>query len=369
VHIRSRIDAVIDRALSEKKIVGAVVCIAKEGEQVYARAAGFADREAQKPIAEKAIFRLASVTKPLVSATALALIEHGLLSLEDKVATYLPYFTPRTADGAIAAITIRHLLTHTSGLGYDYSADPSICTGLRATDFDYEQNFSRVAKFPLSFAPGERWQYSVSTDVLGAVVAKAAGSTLEEAVAKYVTVPLGMNDTAFHVVDIERLATPYGDASPEPSRMGDPHDVIDAAGNKITFSPGRIFNRKAFQSGGAGAAGSAPDLLIFLETLRMGGGAILKPETVDRAFANQIGDVAMTDDHAGKRFSFLGAVHVDPAAAQSPCAPGTLDWGGIYGHAWYVDRRNALTIVSFTNTAVEGCVGRFPKDVCAAVYG
>jgi CubicO group peptidase (beta-lactamase class C family) len=367
--MRARIDAVVDRAIANKTIVGSVVLVAKDGEKVYARAAGFADREAQKPVAENTIFRLASVTKPLVSAAALAMIERGSLSLEDKVSNYLPYFVPKTKNGAASSITVRHLLTHTSGLGYDYSADPSICTGLQNTDFNFEQNFSRVAKFPLSFAPGERWQYSISTDVLGAVVAKAAASTLEQAVAKYVTDPLGMKDTAFRVVDIGRLATPYGDARPEPARMSDPHDVVSEGGYAVTFSPGRIFNDKAFQSGGAGAAGSASDLLIFLETLCKGGGAILKPETVDRAFANQIGDVAMREEDAGRRFGFLGSVFVDPARAQEPCGPGTVQWGGVYGHSWYVDRRNGLTIISFSNTAVEGCVGRFPKDVCAAVYG
>jgi CubicO group peptidase (beta-lactamase class C family) len=367
--MRARIDAVVDRAIANKTIVGTVVLVAKDGERVYARCAGFADRESGKPIAENTIFRLASVTKPIVAATALALIERGLMSLEDKVADHLAYFTPKTKKGAPAAITIRHLLTHTSGLGYDYSADPSICTGLQQTDFDFEQNFSRVAKLPLFFLPGERWEYSIASDVLGAVVAKVAGSTLEEAVAKYVTTPLGLKDTTFHVVDVERLATPYGDAKPEPVRMGDPHDVSDPDGRTITFSPGRIFNHKAFQSGGAGAAGTAPDLLTFLETMRGGGGAILKPETVDRAFANQIGDVAMRPHDAGRRFGFFGAVLVDPTEAQSPCAPGTVDWGGVYGHAWYVDRRSKTTIVVFTNTALEGCIGNYPKDIRDAVYG
>jgi CubicO group peptidase (beta-lactamase class C family) len=367
--MRARIDAVVDRAIANKTIVGAVVLVARDGERVYARAAGFADRESGKAVAENTIFRLASVTKPLVAATTLAMVERGLLSLEDKVADHLPYFTPKTKNGAPAAITIRHLLTHTSGLAYDFSADPSISTGLQATNFDFEQNFSRVAKLPLSFAPGERWEYSVAIDVLGAVIAKATGQTLEDAVAKYVTGPLGMNDTAFHVVDVNRLATPYGDAKPEPVRMGDPHVVPDPDGRKVTFSPGRIFNAKAFQSGGGGAVGTAPDVLTFLETIRQGGGPILKPETVDRAFANQIGDVAMRPHDAGKRFGFFGAVLVDPAQAQSPCAPGSVEWGGVYGHSWYVDRQSRTTIVIFTNTALEGCIGVYPKDIRNAVYG
>ena len=367
--MQSRIDAVIDRAISAQKVVGAVVLVAKDGDEAYARAAGLADREAAIAIRENAIFRFASVTKPLVAATALAMIERGLLSLDDNVARYLPYFTPKTPDGAQPAIAIRRLLSHTSGLGYDYSADPTITTGLQATDFDFEQNFSRVAKLPLSFAPGERWQYSIAVDVLGAVIANIIGGTLESAVKRYVTDPLGMTDTAFHVVDVKRLATPYGDSEPAPARMGDPHVVTDAEGNKIRFSPGRIFNPKAFQSGGAGAVGSAPDFLKFLEALRTGGGAILKPETVDMALANQIGAAPMRAGDAGRRFGFLGAIAVDPDQAKTPASPGALDWGGIYGHSWYLDRANKLSIVIFTNTAIEGCDGRFPKDVRDAVYG
>jgi len=122
VAMQARIDAVIDRAISTNKIVGAVVLVARDGDEAYARAAGFADREAAIAIRENAIFRFASVTKPLVAATALAMIEQGLLSLDDDVARYLPYFTPKTPDGARPAIAIRRLLSHTSGLGYDYSA-------------------------------------------------------------------------------------------------------------------------------------------------------------------------------------------------------------------------------------------------------
>ena len=368
--MQSRLDAVVGNAIGAgNTIVGTVVLVARDGRPAYARAAGFADREAGLAIQQDAIFRLASVTKPLVAATALALIERGQLSLDGAVAGYLPYFTPKAPDGTPGRILIRHLLTHTSGLGYDYSADPVITTGIQQTDLDYEQNFTRVARQPLLFAPGAGWQYSTAIDVLGAVIAMRTGGTLEAAVERCVTGPLGMKDTAFHVTDLTRLAVPYGDAVPGPVRMGDPHTVTDSTGESTDFSPGRIFNGNAFQSGGAGAVGSAPDFLKFLEALRLGGAPILKSETMAAAVSNQIGDLPRRPTDQGQRFGFLGAIVVDPKAANSPVAPGTFRWGGIYGHDWFVDPANKLSVAIFSNTAVEGCVGQYPKDIRNAVYG
>src|SRR5690348_4194489 len=116
--LKQRVDAAIDAALGNR-IVGCVVQISERGRPIYARSAGFADREAGTPAREDTIFRLASVTKPIVAATALRMIDLGLLSLDDPVTKYLPFITPSTADGPAPAILVRHLLTHTSGLTYD----------------------------------------------------------------------------------------------------------------------------------------------------------------------------------------------------------------------------------------------------------
>ncbi|KKB10752.1 hypothetical protein VE25_16285 [Devosia geojensis] len=363
----SLLDHVIDSAIARRKIVGTVVLVARSGEVVYRRTAGFADREAGKPIAENTIFRLASVTKPIVAATALAMIERGRLGLDDVVAGHLPYFTPKLPDGRQPAITVRQLLTHTAGLGYAYS-DPAISTGLGNTDFDFEANFTRVAALPLFYEPGTAWQYSVAIDVLGAVIAKVEGTTLGEAAARYVTGPLGMADTGFAVTDLSRLAVPYGDAQPEPERMGDPHVVVDANEGRKLFSPSRIFNPRAFQSGGAGMVGTAADILEFLEALRRGGDPILSAETTAMAMRNQIGDLPRADS-PGMRFGFLGAVLDDPAAAGWTSAPGTVNWGGVYGHSWFIDPANGLSVAIMSNTALEGCTGQFPADVRNAVYG
>jgi CubicO group peptidase (beta-lactamase class C family) len=115
-------------------------------------------------------------------------------------------------------------------------------------------------------------------------------------------------------------------------------------------------------------AGTAPDFMRFLEAIRTGGAPILKPQTVAEASRNQIGDLAREEKDAGFRFGLMSAVLADPAAAQSPQSAGSLEWGGIYGHYWFVDRAAGLSVVSFTNTAVEGCLGQFPKEVRRAAY-
>ena len=362
----AHVDAVMDTAIANEKIVGAELVVFRDGTEIIRRTAGWFDREAGTPMPSNAIYRLASVTKPIVAATALAMVDKGLLSLDDEVSIHLPYFTPKAPDGSPARITIHHLLTHTSGLAYAYPDDPSISGGLGPTDNDFETNFSRVARQPLLFAPGTGWTYSMAIDVLGAALAAISGGTLEDAVRTHVTGPLGMSETGFFVADRARLAKPYADGTP-PLPMGEPHLVYNEAGAATHFSPARIFSDKAFQSGGAGMAGTPGDIARFLETLRIGGGTIIKPETIALAFSNRIDTIARADA-PGQRFGYFGAVVDDPAAANSPSAPGTVNWGGVYGHSWLVDPANRLTIVSMSNTALEGCTGQYPKDLIRAVY-
>lgn len=366
--LSERLDAVVEGALG-RRIVGSVTLVARDGNLVYARAVGWQDREAGVPMRRDSIFRLASVTKPMVVATALAMIERELLGLDQAVSDHLPYFRTRLADGREAPILIRHLLTHTSGLGYDFSADPLITTGSEPTEMGFEENFSRVAALPLAFEPGTQWQYGLSTDVLGAVVASVHGGTLGDAVHQYVTRPLGMQDTSFAVSDRGRLAVPYANATPSPRRMGDVDPIaVDGIGI-VPLAPSRIFNTRAFQSAGAGAAGTANDIFKLLETLRAGGGEILRPDTVAVAMRNQIGDLPRGPGDAGQPFGFFGAVLTDPKAARSPQGSGTVRWGGSYGHDWSIDPTNGLTILSMTNTVPEGCYGGYPVEVRNAVYG
>lgn len=373
-----RIDRAIDQALSEGRIVGTVVLIARDGQPVYRRAAGFADREAGRPMREDALFRLASVTKLIVSVAALALVSRGTLALDMPVTSWLPAFRPPLPDGTAARITLRHLMTHTAGFGYGFLEPESgpyhragISDGMDRVGFSLDENLRRLAAVPLLYPPGTAWTYSLATDVLGAVVAAAFGAPLPNAVHALVTAPLGLADTAFDVRDAARLATPYASDAPAPRRMREPDAVPMLEGMApIAMDPGRAFDTSAFPSGGAGMVGSADDILRLLETLRTGGGALLPPALVAEMGRGQTGDLDIPA-WPGWGFGLGFSVLRDQNAAATPEAPGTWRWGGAYGHSWFVDHAPGLSVVALTNTALEGMSGggRFPQDLRDAVYG
>ena len=360
--MQARLDAAIAAALGSR-IVGCVVLVRRGGDLIHMRAAGFADREAGRKMRADAIFRLASVTKPIVAAAALRMHDLGLLGLDDPVAKYLPDFRPASPDGTVSDISIRQLLSHSSGLTYGGGGD--YARGLSGPLISLAENMARLAGEPLVFAPGKGWEYGMSIDVLGGVIAAINGSDLAAVVARYVTGPLGMADTAFGVGDPARLAVPYADATP-PRLMGEPEGVVDSSGGITVFSPGRILEPAAPQSGGAGMAGTAADVMALLEGLRAGG--LFTSATRAAAFANQIGDLERGPRDAGKRFGFLGAVVVDPVAAGTALPAGAVDWGGAWGHNWVIDRASQTSIVTCTNTAFEGCNGAFREDIFRAVF-
>jgi CubicO group peptidase (beta-lactamase class C family) len=369
----ARVDEIVDQAVTEQRIVGAMILVARRGEVLYSRAAGLADRDTKTPVAADAIFRLASVTKPVVATAALALVDAGTIGLGDPVTRFIPEFRPKLADGSEPVITIKHLLTHTAGLSYGFRqpADgpyhqAGVSDGLDQPGLSMAENLSRIVSVPLSYRPGSSWSYSVAMDVLGEAMARATGASLPELVDRLVVEPLGMQDTAFTVRDRSRLVTPYADGPGKAVAMGEHHRVPFGDG-AISFTPGRVFVPASFASGGTGMNGTAGDVLKLLEALRSGGRSIIRPETA----------VAMTTDTiAGIETSLPGwgwglgfGVLRDPRAAATPQNAGTWRWGGVYGHSWFVDPALDLTVVALTNTAIAGMTGAFPDALRNAIYG
>lgn len=379
------IDAAIDQALADARIVGAVVLVARDGRIVYRRAAGLADREAGTPMREDAVFRLASLSKPLVTAAALRLVELAKISLADPVTRTLPAFRPALPNGETPTITLRHLLTHTAGLSYGFMQKPdgpyhraNVSDGLDQPGLAMRDELDRLTRAGLAYRPGERWDYSVSMDVLGAVLEAVEGRDLEAVMEEHVSGALGLASMGFDLKPGQRarLAAAYADGRPAPVR-------IPEAGHRVHFPPGiplyeglagihlvpaRVFDAASFRSSGAGMVGNAPDMLTFIETLRTGGTPILKPETAAAMMTVQTGALPIPNRGPGWAFGFGGAILTDPAAAASPQSVGTYGWGGVWGHSWFVDPGKRLSVVSLTNTALEGMMGRYVRDLRDAVY-
>ena len=372
--LSTRIEGVVAQAIAEKRLVGAVVLVSRGGKLIHHQAAGLADREAGRRMQEDAIFRFASVTKPIVSTVVMKLVEEGRLRLDDPVTRFLPDFRPMLPDRTQPVITVRQLLTHTSGLSYRFfepSGSPyhtlNVSDGMDQPGLSLNENLRRLGQAPLGFAPGAKWSYSLGIDVLGGVLEAASGEPLPALVQRLVTGPLGMKDTGFAVADSTRLAAPYADGKPEPVKITDEMAVPFGA-SAILFNPSRALEPASFASGGAGMVGTAGDLLRFLEVIRTGGVPILKRGTVAAMMQDQVGVQAATQG-PGWGFGYGWAVLDDPKVAATPQAKGTLQWGGAYGHRWFVDPANELVVVALTNTTFEGMAGPFVQQLRDAIYG
>ncbi|VFT06192.1 putative beta lactamase [Pseudomonas aeruginosa] len=337
--LAEHVDQAIEAAFADQRLVGAVVLVAHRGQWLYRRAAGLADREAGRTMGEDSLFRLASVSKPIVSVAALSLVDEGRLALDEPIADWLPAFRPRLADGREARITPRQLLSHSAGLGYRFLeadadgpyARAGISDGMDLPGFDLAENLRRLASVPLLYEPGRAWGYSLATDVLGALVARVDGRPLAEALRQRVGIPAGMRDSGFLCADAQRLAAVYVSDRPRPRRMAERETVApfeDSVG--IRFEPSRAFEPSAYASGGAGMIGSAGDVLRLLEILRQGGAPLLTPGLVEEMGRDQVPGLELPAN-PGFGFGLGFSVLRDPAIAQSPESPGTWRWAAPTG--------------------------------------
>jgi CubicO group peptidase (beta-lactamase class C family) len=371
--VRDSVGVVIDAAVSSGRIVGAVVLVSRNGRLVFRRAAGFADREAKQAMRVDSIFRFASLTKPIVSVAAMALLEQNLFDLEDPVMKFIPSFRPKLPDGREPVITIRHLMTHTAGLTYKLFEPgdgpyhrTNVSDGMDQPGLSIEENLLRITAAGLLYEPGTAWGYSIATDVLGEVLARAANAPLPALVRELIAGPASMHDTGFTVVEPQRLVRQYADGSSTPVRMS-AHQLVPFQGGALSFAPDRLFNPKSYPSGGGGLVGTAGDFLAFLETMRKGGAPLLAAKGMALLTQNAIGEMSLF--LPGWKFGLGWGLLDDPSQTATPQSRGSWTWGGVYGNSWFVDPANGLVVVILTNTSVAGMVGAFPDAVRDAVYG
>jgi CubicO group peptidase (beta-lactamase class C family) len=357
----ARLDAAMNRYVTADLVAGTVSLVLRDGQVVYEKAHGWRDREQRVAMTSDTIFRIASQTKAITSVAALILLEEGRLGLTDPVSRYIPGFAQTTvmqpsATGpapvaARRAITIRDVMTHTSGFSYGTGRDvaalyeakglgPAAGNGWYFADKDEPvcAAIERLALLPAVSQPGETWVYGYSTDILGCVVERIAGVSLDEYLRTKIFEPLKMRDTSFFLSESQRsrLAVVYASGAdgkavraPEGSR-GQGHYVTGP--------------RQGF-SGGAGLLSTARDYARFLEMIRNGGALdgvrILSPRTVALLTTNQIGTLYPTP---GMGWSLAFEI-TERLGANGLDAPGTYGWGGAYGSVYKVDPSSKLVMV------------------------
>ncbi|MEZ5404139.1 MAG: serine hydrolase domain-containing protein [Bryobacteraceae bacterium] len=353
-----RVDHLLDRFVAEKKIAGAVALVLRDGVPVYERAVGWADIEAKRKMTTDTIFRIASQSKAITSAAVLALVEDGKIGLDQRAGDFIPTFAKTTValkeggtEPAKRPITIRHLLTHTAGISYGVDAHvrdayarlglgPNAGNGWYTADKDEPicVTMDRLGTLPFVSQPGEAYVYGYNTDILGCIVEKASGKSLDEFVRERITGPLGMKDTRFYIPPAERdrLAAVYATGpsgavvrAPEGSK-GQGHYVEGP--------------RKSF-AGGAGLTSTARDYARFLEAIRrdgeLDGARILGTRTARLMKTNQSGTLHSTN---GLGFG-LGFQTVDRYGASGMAGVGAFGWGGAYGTTYQVDPESGLVVV------------------------
>jgi len=347
--------------VKDGKLAGAVVLVTRRGKIAYSGAFGARDLEAHSPMKEDAIFRIASQTKALVSVAALQLQEEGKLLLRDPVGKYIPEFQktkvavlrPGGYDvvDAKRPITIRDLLTHTSGVSYGDGPAKDLwekagITGWYFADRDepVAATVVRMAALPFDAQPGEKYIYGYNTDILGVVVERASGQPLDEYLRTHVFEPLKMRDTFFYVppAKADRLATVYS-ATPNGKVERAP-----TAGTMVSQGAYVEGPRKSF-SGGAGIVSTALDYARFLQMMLNGGeleGArILGRKSVELMTVDHIG--ALETD-LGVGFGLGFSVLKDVGLRGTPGSVGEFGWGGAYHSTYWVDPKEQLVVVYFT---------------------
>ncbi|MZR31340.1 serine hydrolase [Sneathiella sp. DP05] len=377
----------MNRYVEGGKLAGAQTLIARSGKIAYSRSIGQADRENNVPWKDNTMARFYSMTKPITSVALMMLYEKGLFHLDDPLEEFIPAFKDmqvlrpqaRSIDDtepATSKITIHNLLTHMSGMTYGFN-EGILGKHYEANKMDFgptrgtlESQIQNLSEMPLLFNPGTRWNYGVSTDVVGRLVEIISGQNLKSFFYDNIFAPLGMGDTDFGIPKekINRYATAYG---------------ADAAGALTVMDPAE---KSAFRmesvtcySGGGGLISTASDYLKFAEMLRcrgaFDGGHLLGPRTVDFMTENHLdGDLAQYGQPVFSEVSFVGVgfglggwVMMDPPLSQMMGSPGDFGWGGMASTVFWVDPMEDMTVL-FLTQFIPSSYHPLRKELRALVY-
>jgi CubicO group peptidase (beta-lactamase class C family) len=364
----------IDRLLQEKyvgpgRMPCAQVLIARKGEMIHQSVLGQRDVERGVKLTEDTVFRIYSMTKPVACVALMTLVEEGLIALDDPVAKHIPAWKdlgvfaagvdPFMTTPPVRPMQVVDLMRHTSGLTYGFQNRTNVDAAYRKLKVeemhgghDLETFIALLAKLPLDFSPGEAWNYSVATDVVGYLVQKIAGKPLSQVLQERIFDPLKMVDTGFFVREDQR------------ARFAACYNATPQGGLKLQDDPttSPYLKPPALESGGGGLVSTAADYMRFANMLVNGGeleGArILAPKTVRLMASNHLpGGKDLTElsrslfsesTNAGVGFGLGFAVVFDPPKTLIPCSKGEFYWGGAASTAFWVDPVEEVTAVFMT---------------------
>jgi CubicO group peptidase (beta-lactamase class C family) len=381
------IDATLRRAVEAKEVPGIVAMAATENGTLYEGAFGQRDIAHGPAMTRDTMFRIASMTKAVTSVAAMQLVEQGKLQLDQPIGNVLPELAaPQVLEGFDAAgaprlrsakrpITLRHLLTHTAGFGYEVW-NPGLIRYVAVTGFpSFITGELAALRAPLVFDPGERWEYGINIDWVGRAVEAAYGQSLDAYLGAHIFTPLGMSDTGFvpaadQASRLVRVHRRKPDGSLEPITMEIPH--------------------REYFNGGGGLLSTGADYLAFLQMLlhggRFNGAQLLSPETVALIGRNQIGDLQLglmktampelsndVDLFPGVRCGHGLASVINAQPGPNGRSAGTLTWAGIFNTYYWIDPEKRVTgviltqILPFADARAVGLYGEFERGIYDAL--
>ena len=362
------IDRILNEYVDQEEVAGGVALIALKGKIGYLKAFGMNDIDSKQPMKTDDIFRIASMTKAITVAGVMMLFEDGYFTLDDPLSKFIPEFSEMqvmvedtanksyTLEKAKSQITIRHLLTHTSGLTYDFFNQPSISeiytqnniyNGLGKSDGTIGVMVKRLAKLPLINHPGEKFQYGMNMDVLGYLIEIISGQTFDEYLKDNIFEPLQMNNTYFYLSKQkkDRIATLYG--------INSVGQLIKLEGTSDDgfFSDIDVHeSNKSYFSGGAGLVSTAEDYCKFLQMLLNNGlynnKKLLSRKTIELMTSEQTGD--RFKFFKGHGFGFGFAISRGPMFTGNPGSEGTYSWLGYFASFYWVDPQEELIGILMT---------------------
>jgi CubicO group peptidase (beta-lactamase class C family) len=368
-----RIWQVLDAQVASGRMPGYVAAVRVGGQAVIRAGGRTAVEPASAPMGDDTLFRIASLTKPMGGALTLSLVQDGVLALDDPIVRWLPEAaSPRVlvapdapldrSTEAQRPVTVRHLLTGTSGWGCVLAQTPLQAAMLERGVFPNplppqisgDEFAARVAELPLAFQPGEGWLYDTGIDLLGVLLARAAGKSLSDLIADRITGPLGMTSTSFWTPDVEHLATAYR-PGPAGLELLDPPDGVWAA-------------PPAFEKLAGGLLSTAADVLRFFCAMADGGAPVLTADSVALMTTDALTDAqrAQALPIVGPGRSWALGTAVDIEAAEPWMAPGRWGWAGGTGTTAHVDPTRDTVAVLLTQRAMTGAQDGFDDFWAAA---